>query len=422
MKEGDSQMQPQQETERHGKSNRLFKLLILGVLVLVVLGAFTLFQRRSQYQALAEETQARAIPTVAVIHPLAESSQEDLVLPSTLQAYVESPIYARTNGYLKSWYHDIGSRVSKGELLADIDTPEVDQQLYQARADLNTAEANANLSKITATRYQDLIKTDGVSKQEVDNAVGDLEAKSATVKSSEANVRRLEELESFKHVYAPFSGVITRRNIDIGTLINAGNGGAQQELFTLAQTDPMRVYLSVPEMYAPSIHAGLGAHLELTQYPGQIFQGKVVRTAEAIDINSRTLLTEVDVPNKNAQLYPGGYAQVHLEIKVGGARVEVPVNALLFRAEGLRAVVVGNDHKVHLQQLVIGRDYGTSLEVLQGLQPSDWIVLNPPDSIDEGQQTNVKEVTQTSPQSQPGAPPPQPSTGKPKAAPAGASR
>ena len=420
MKEGNPHMQPQQETERHGKSNSLFKFLILGVLVLVVLGAFTLFQRRSQYQALAEETQTRAIPTVAVIHPLAESSQEDLVLPSTLQAYVESPIYARTNGYLKNWYHDIGSRVAKGELLADIDTPEVDQQLYQARADLNTAEANANLSKITATRYQDLIKTDGVSKQEVDNAVGDLEAKSATVKSSEANVRRLEELESFKHVYAPFSGVITRRNIDIGTLINAGNGGAQQELFTLAQTDPMRVYVSVPEMYAPSIHAGLGAHLELTQYPGQTFQGKVVRTAEAIDINSRTLLSEVDVPNKNAQLYPGGYAQVHLEIKVGASRVQVPVNALLFRAEGLRAVVVGPDHKVHLQQLVIGRDYGTALEVLQGLQPSDWIVLNPPDSIDEGQQTNVEEITQVSPQSQPGTP--QPSTGKPKSAATGASR
>jgi len=420
MKEGDSHMQPQQETEQHGKSNSLFKLLILGVLVLVVLGAFTLFQRRSQYQALAEETQTRAIPTVAVIHPMAESSQEDLVLPSTLQAYVESPIYARTNGYLKNWYHDIGSRVAKGELLADIDTPEVDQQLYQARADLNTAEANANLSKITATRYQDLIKTDGVSKQEVDNAVGDLEAKSATVKSAEANVRRLEELESFKHVYAPFAGVITRRNIDIGTLINAGNGGTQQELFTLAQTDPMRVYVNVPEMYAPSIHAGLGAHLELTQYPGQTFQGKVVRTAEAIDINSRTLLSEVDVPNKNAQLYPGGYAQVHLEIRVGASRVQVPVNALLFRAEGLRAVVVGPDHKVHLQQLVIGRDYGTALEVLQGLQPSDWIVLNPPDSIDEGQQTNVKEVTPLNPQSKPGTP--QASTGKPKSAATGASR
>jgi len=418
MKEGEPQMQPQQEGQQPAKGASLFKFLILAAIVLVILGAFTLFQRRSQYQALAEETEARAISTVAVIHPSAEASQEDLVLPGTMQAYVESPIYARTNGYLKNWYHDIGARVAKGELLADIDTPEVDQQLYQARADLNTAEANANLSKITAARYQDLLKTDGVSKQEVDNAVGDLEAKNATVKSSEANVRRLEELESFKHVYAPFGGVITRRNIDIGTLINAGNGGTQQELFTLAQTDPIRVYLNVPETYAPSVRAGLGAFLELTQYPGQTFQGKVVRTAEAIDLNSRTLLTEVDVPNKSAQLFPGGYAQVHLQVKVGASRVQVPVNALLFRAEGLRAVVVGSDHKVHLRQLVIGRDYGTSLEVLQGVQPTDWIVLNPPDSIDEGQEVHVKEITQTAPQPQPNASPAPAPTAPAQSAPA----
>jgi RND family efflux transporter MFP subunit len=358
------------------------------------LGAFTLFQRRAQYHALAETTEALAIPTVAVIHPTAEVAQEDLVLPGTLQAYVESPIYARTNGYLKKWYHDIGSRVPKGELLADIDTPEVDQQLSQARADLNTAQANANLSRITSNRFQDLIKTDGVSKQEVDNAVGDYEAKAATVKSSEANVRRLEELESFKHVYAPFSGVLTKRNIDTGTLINAGNGGAQQELFTLAQTDPIRVYVSVPEMYSPSVRSGLGAFLELAQYPGQNFQGKVVRTAEAIDPNTRTLLTEVDVPNKTSQLFPGGYAQVHLQVKVAASRVQVPVNALLFRAEGLRAAVVDANHKIHLRQLTIGRDFGTTLEVLQGLEPADWIVLNPADSLDEGQDVRVKEAAQ----------------------------
>ena len=397
-------MEPEQQEQQPSKGSPLFKYLIGGVIVLVILGAFTLFQRRAQYHALAEETETLAIPTVAVIHPTIEVAQEDLVLPSTLQAYVDSPIYARTNGYLKKWYHDIGSRVPKGELLADIDTPEVDQQLSQARADLNTAEANANLSRITSTRYQDLIKTDGVSKQEVDNAVGDYEAKAATVKSAEANVRRLEEMESFKHVYAPFSGVITRRNIDIGTLINAGNGGAQQELFTLAQTDPIRVYVSVPEMYSPSVRAGLGAYLELTQYPGMTFQGKVVRTAEAIDPNTRTLLTEVDVPNRNDQLFPGGYAQVHLQIKVGASRVQVPVNALLFRAEGLRAVVVDDQHKTHLRQLTIGRDYGTALEVLQGLQPNDWIVLNPPDSIEEGQDVRVKQVPQPAGFAQPDAP------------------
>jgi len=377
-------------TDRRG--SRLFPLLIGFVVVLAIVGAFVLIQRRSQYEALAKETDKLAIPTVAVMHPTVEAPQEDLVLPGTLQAYVESPIYARTNGYLKKWYYDIGSRVKQGDLLADIDTPEVDQQLAQARADLNTAQANASLSKITAARFEELIKTDGVSKQEVDNAAGDLAAKQATVQSAQANVRRLEELESFKHVYAPFSGVITRRNVDIGNLINAGNGGIQQQLFFLAQTDPIRLYVNVPDIYAPSIKRGLGASLELTQYPGKRFQAQVVRTADAIDLATRTLLTEVDVPNHGGELLPGGYAQVHLAIKVASVRLAVPVNALLFRSEGLRAVVVDSDHKTHLKPLSIGRDYGTSLEVLQGLEASDWMVVNPPDSLDEGQQVNVKEL------------------------------
>ena len=236
-----------------------------------------------------------------------------------------------------------------------------------------------------------------MSKQEVDNANGDLEAKRAIVQSSEANVRRLEELESFRHIYAPFSGFITRRNVDVGTLINAGNGGSSQQLFFLAQTDPIRVYVSMPETYAPSIHAGLGAFLELTQYPGQRFEGKVVRTAEAIDTGTRTLLTEVDVPNHNGALLPGGYAQVHLQVKVTGARLEVPVNALLFRSEGLRAVVVDANHKTHLKPLTIGRDYGITLEVLQGLDANDWIVLNPADSLDEGQEVHTKEISLNAP-------------------------
>jgi len=394
-------MDPAQNDERPEKRSRLLTYLIGVAIVLVILGVFTLLQRRSQYQALAKETETLAIPNVSVFHPTTESTQEDLVLPGTMQAYVESPIYARTNGYLKKWYHDIGTRVKQSELLADIDTPEVDQQLSQARADLNTSQANANLSKITATRFEELIKTDGVSKQEVDNAAGDYEAKKATVQSSEANLRRLEELESFKHIYAPFSGVITKRNVDIGNLINAGNGGTAAQLFSLAQTDPLRVYINVPEMSAPSIHAGLAAYLELVQYPGQKFQGKVVRTAEAIDQATRTLLTEVDVPNHEGHLLPGGYAQVHLGVKVTGARLQVPVNALLFRTEGLRAVVVDANHKTHLRPLTIGRDYGTSLEVLQGLDATDWLVLNPADSLDEGVEVHVQEVKQNAPPAQP---------------------
>src|SRR5881394_1881793 len=254
---GGVSMDSEYQEQRPTSGRRVFTVLFFLVILLVLFGGFTLFQRRAQYEALAKETETLAIPTVAVIHPATEASREDLVLPGTMQAYVESPIYARTSGYLKKWYHDIGSRVRQGEPLADIDTPEVDQQLSQARAELATAQANANLSRITATRFQELIKTDGVSKQEVDNAVGDLAAKEAIVNSAEANVRRLQELEGFKRVAAPFSGVITRRQTDIGQLVNAGNGGASQELFSLSQTDPLRVYVNVPEAYAPSIHAGL---------------------------------------------------------------------------------------------------------------------------------------------------------------------
>lgn len=386
--------EPGIEKEEHlpAKKSRLFISLVAIVALLLTLGILTVLQRRSQYQALAQETEEMAIPEVSVIHPTAEPPQENLVLPSTLQAYVESPIYARTSGYLKKWYYDIGSRVRAGALLAEIDTPEVDQQLSQARADLATARANENLSEVTASRYQELIKTDGVSKQEVDDAVGNLAAKRASVQSAEANVRRLEELESFKRIYAPFPGVITRRNIDIGNLINAGNGGTANELFYLAQTDPIRAYVNVPEVYVTAIHSGMPAHLELQQYPGQKFQGKVVRTSDSIDHSTRTLLTEVDVPNHDGRLLPGGYAQVHLEVQVSGTHLQVPVNALLFRAEGLRAVTVDSSHRTHLQPITIGRDYGTSLEVIQGLKSSDWIVLNPPDSLDEGVQVNVRKM------------------------------
>jgi len=385
-------MSPQDGNQAPAKGGKLFKVLTVGALLLVVLGAFTLLQRRSEYRTLAEETESLAIQTVGVIHPSPETGEENLVLPGTMEAFVESPIYARTNGYLKKWYHDIGSRVQKGDLLADIDTPEVDQQLSQARADLATAQANAHLSEITSSRYSELLKTDGVSKQEVDNATGDLAAKRAIVQSADANVHRLEEMKSFQHIYAPFSGVITRRNVDIGTLINAGNTGSAEQLFFLAQTSPLRVYVRVPEIYANTIHAGLGAYLEVTQYPGKKIEGKVARTAEAIDLATRTLNTEVDVPNRDGALLPGGYAQVHLEVKVTGSRLQVPVNALLFRSEGLRAVVVDANHKIHLKQITVGRDYGTSLEILQGLDPKDWIVLNPEDSLEEGQEVRVKEI------------------------------
>jgi RND family efflux transporter MFP subunit len=377
---------------RPPKKSRVFLFFFATAVVLVLIGIFLMFQRKTQYQALAEETEASTIPTVSVVHAIPEPGNENLVLPGTLQAYVESPIYARTNGYLRKWYHDIGSRVNKGELLADIDSPEVDQQLAQAKADLSTSQANRQLADITAARNIELLKTNAISKQEADNSNGDLAAKKAIEQSATANVRRLQELIGFQRVAAPFSGVITKRNVDTGTLINSGNGGTAQQLFTLAQTDPIRVFINVPESSAASIKPGLGAYLELTQYPGQKFQGKVVRTAESIDLATRSLYTEVDVPNKTGQLLPGGFAQVHLEVKASGQRLQVPINALLFRSEGLRAVVIDSEQKARLRPLVVGRDYGTTLEVIGGLDASDWIVLNPPDSLEDGQTVHVKQV------------------------------
>jgi RND family efflux transporter MFP subunit len=377
---------------RPTKKSGVFVIFLALAAVLLVIAAYLLFLRKSQYKALAKETEASTIPTVAVVRPVAESGDENLVLPGTLQAFVEAPIYARTSGYLRKWYHDIGSRVTTGEALADIDTPEVDQQLAQARADVATAQANLRLAEITAARNLELLKTNAISRQEADNSSGDLAAKRAIVQSAEANVRRLQELKSFQRVSAPFNGVITRRNVDIGTLINSGNGGTAQQLFVLAQTDPIRVFVNVPESSAASIRPGIGAYLELTQYPGQKFEGKVARTSESIDLSTRTLNTEVDVPNKTGQLLPGGFAQVHLQVKATGQRLQIPVNSLLFRSEGLRAIVIDSNQRARLHPLVVGRDYGATLEVLGGITAEDWIVLNPPDSLEDGQEVHVKMI------------------------------
>ena len=375
-------------------AGRLLTVALAALLLLAVAGAFRLLQRRSEFQALAKETETLAIPTVAITHATAQTGQEDLVLPGNLQAYVESPIYARTNGYLQRWYHDIGSRVKQGERLADIETPEIDQELSQVRAARQEIAANLALAKSSAERWVGLRKSDSVSQQEADERISRYTQLQASLAAADANVRRLQEMESFGHIDAPFTGVITRRNVDVGTLINAGNTGTRQELFYLAQIDPIRVYLSVPEVEAASIRTGLAAWLELAQFPGQRFEGRVVRTANAIDPASRTLLTEVDVPNHQGQLLPGGYAQVHLQVRAASTRLQVPVNALLFRSEGLRAVTVDAQHRVHLRALIIGRDYGTSLEILQGLSKDDWIVLNPPDSLEDGQEVRTRELPQ----------------------------
>jgi multidrug efflux system membrane fusion protein len=366
-------------------------LMIVGILLLVLLiaGGLTLWDRVSHERALAKETERETVPTVAVVYPQSEKPDEDLVLPGSLLAYEESPIYARTSGYLVRWYKDIGSRVTKGELLAKIDTPEVDQELNQTRAARQQIVAQMDLAKISADRWQNLRKTDSVSAQEADQYDSGYKQSQANLAAADANVRRLEQLEGFKDVYAPFSGVLTRRNVDPGALINAGAGAAGRELFDLARVDPLRVYTSVPQAYAPFIKVGAKTAVTLQEFPGQKFVGKVVRTAEAIDPATRTLLTEVDVPNKDGRLLPGSFGQVHFAVGSGVNKVTIPVNAMLFRAEGPRVAVVGSGGKVQLRPINIGRDYGATLEILGGVSPTDQIVINPADSLEDGQQVNV---------------------------------
>ncbi len=367
--------------------------VLVALAILLIAGAvITIVLRLGERRALAKETERLAVPSVIVIQPKPEPPQHEVILPSTLEAYTESPIYARTNGYLARWYKDIGSKVGKGQLLADIDTPEIDQELLQARAACDQAQAQLSLAKSSAARWETLRKMDAVAQQETDEKASGYTQGEAALASASANVRRLEQLESFKHIYAPFGGVVTRRNTDIGALINAGNSGSNQELFVVALLDPIRVYVAVPEIYAPSVRQGLTATLELPSFPGQRFTGKVARTAQAIDPATRTLRTEIDVPNREGKLFPGSYGQVHFGVDATTARMSIPVNALLFRAEGPRAAVVGSDGKVHLKPVTIGQDYGTDVEILGGLEPNDAIVLNPNDSLEEGQQVNVEKA------------------------------
>jgi multidrug efflux system membrane fusion protein len=366
------------------------KALITVALVIVVLalsGALSMVSRFRDAQALAKETDVDSVATVVVVHPVAEKADEELVLPASLQAYEESPIYARTSGYLLHWYKDIGSRVAKGDLLADIDTPEIDQELSQARATRQQISAQLELAKISSDRWQNLRKTDSVSQQETDTQTNAYQQALANLAAADASVRRLEQLESFKHVYAPFAGVLIKRNVDPGALINAGSAGV--ELFILARVDPLRVFVNVPQAYSPAIKDGMPAYITLPEISGQKFRGTVTRTAQAIDPATRTLLTEVDVPNKDGRLLRGSFGEVHFAPKINAEKVTVPVNAMLFRQEGPRLAIVGADNKVQLRPITIGRDYGTTLEVLGGVTLEDRIVINPADSLEDGQKVNV---------------------------------
>jgi RND family efflux transporter MFP subunit len=364
-------------------------LIVLGAtaLVVAIVVVFGIHSRVAAETRLQQATFQAAIPSVNIVHPQPGDHAQELVLPGNTQAFIDSPIYARTNGYLKQWYVDIGARVSKGQLLAEIETPELDQQLRQARAELATAEANVNLSQITAARDESLLKTHSVSTQERDNAVNGYAANQATVQSNQANVARLEQLQSFEKVYAPFDGIITARDTDVGALIDAG-ANAPRELFHIASINRLRVYVAVPEVYSLAARSGAPADLTLDEFPGETFHGTLVRNSDSIDLASRTLLVEVDVDNAGGRLKPGAYVQVHLKMPEGTRSLVVPANALLFRREGLQVGVV-RDGKVELVRVTPGHDYGDSMEILSGLQPTDDVILSPSDSLTSGSPVEI---------------------------------
>jgi RND family efflux transporter MFP subunit len=374
----------------------LSRSLLAGLAVVALLLGVVIYlgihERAMAASNLGSVTERAAISAVTVVRPKSGANLEEVVLPGNTQAFSDTPIFARTNGYLKHWYADIGAHVDQGQLLAEIETPEIDQQLDQARADLKTAQANEQLAQITAARWQNLLKTDSVSKQETDQAVQDLSAKQATVDSMTANAHRLEQLQSYEKVYAPFAGVITARNTDIGALINAGAGGVPQELFHMAAVNRLRIFVAIPEIDAEAAQNGARATLTLDEFPGETFQGTIVRNSDAIDLNSRTLNVEVDVDNRNGRIRPGAYVFVHFKLpdnsKRAASSLTIPANTLLFRSEGLRVGVVDGDH-AQLVPITVGRDYGATVEVISGLKPTDQVIVNPSDSLTTGTSVRV---------------------------------
>jgi len=375
------------------RSRKSWLVLAIAVIAVAALLGSGIWSRVKAGATLRAETAQAALPAVSVVSPKQTAPTDEIILPGNVQPFITSPIYSRTNGYLKKWYFDIGAHVKQGQLLAVIETPEVDQQLQQARSNLLTAQANLELAAITKTRYQGLLKSNAVSQQDVDNAVGTYNANKAIVEADKAAVEQYSALVSFEKIYAPFDGVITARNTDIGDLINSGSStGAKTDLFDMAQPGKLRVYVNVPEEYSQGIKTGMTADLNLTEFPGRKFQGKMVRTAEAINVTTRTLLVEVDVDNPTGTLLTGSYAEVHLAVPTQASTLLLPVNALIFRSQGLQVGVV-KDGKVVLTPVTPGHDFGAQIEIVAGLKPDDQVIINPPDSIVSGQAVQIVQAT-----------------------------
>lgn len=374
-------------------SRRRWVVLTIALIVVATILVSGIWSRERALKVVSAETAQMAIQSVSVVSPKSEAPAEEVVLPGSVQAFINSPVYSRTNGYLKKWFFDIGAHVKQGQLLAIVETPEVDQQLEQARANLLTAKANLELASITKDRYQGLLKSHAVSQQDVDNAVGTYNANKATVTADQAAVDQYTALVSFEKIYAPFDGVITARNTDIGDLINSGNTGTvKTDMFDIAQPGTLRVYVNVPEEYSRGVKVGMTADLDLAEFPGQKFQGKVVRTADAINLTTRTLLTEVDVQNPTGNLLTGSYAEVHLAVPTKNSSFVLPVNTLIFRSQGLHVGIVKNG-TVELAAVTAGHDFGNDIEIVAGLKADDQVIVNPPDSIIQGQRVQTVDAT-----------------------------
>jgi RND family efflux transporter MFP subunit len=370
------------------RNGRLILFLFAGLGCLAVLAVYGVVTRSAATEKLEQQAnQTASEQTVTVVKPERLAASVSVELPGQTQAYVQAPVFAQTSGYLKQWYFDIGAHVKAGDVLAVLDTPQVDQQLNQAKATLKEAQAALDLSRVTYQRDQDLLQRRVIAQQDFDTAASDLGVKQATVNAAEAAVLSLQALEDFKIVKVPFDGIVTARNTDIGALVNSGSGNP---LFTVAQVKPLRVYINVPEGMASDVAVGANAELRFNEFPGREFSGKVVRTAGAIDPNSRTLLTEVDVPNDSGELFPGAYTQVRLVAGANNRSVLVPANTLLFRSEGAAVGVVNQNNVVELKKIKIGRDLGNQLEVTQGLNFDDRIIVNPSDSLAAGQKVKVR--------------------------------
>jgi RND family efflux transporter MFP subunit len=365
---------------------------IIALIVVGILAGWGIYSRIEASSSLHDRTEDMAVPVVTVMKATTADTSEEVVLPGNVQAWHEAPIYARTNGYIKDWKTDIGTQVKQGDLLAEIETPEVDAQLHQAQADLATAEANSKLAQITAVRWQALLKTNSVSKQETDEKISDAAAKLAATASARANVDRLNQLESFKRVVAPFDGIITARNIDDGALINAGSGSsAGVELFHIADVSKLRVYVQVPENYTPAVTPELKAELSFPQHPGKVFEASLTDTAHALDPTSRTLLVQFETDNANGELMPGGYTEAHLKLPTRSSTVRLPVNTLIFRSEGIQVATVDAEGKAQLKTITIGRDFGKAVEVVAGVGPGDTVIINPPDSLISNEAVHIAE-------------------------------